>query len=251
MASLVLKSSLRALVAGDLSRTQSINISDAGVLKLTKTCNNLATVSLYGTRNLKHGCLPAILGTCAAIEAVTICISKNVVPDKTSIPSFLNWESGGDFAPNLRYLELRDIYHDADSSRLLDWLTRRPGLEIVHDWNKEVILIREQKCTAIYINYVVARKNAGKKDTEITSDDEDEWEDEPDSEDKRQATRKARKTRKAVRKMGREIRWLGVQSSMSEVLDRHVGDVEMETSFRDQWDFSDSGDEDMDPREMR
>ena len=51
--------------------------------------------------------------------------------------------------------------------------------------------------------------------------------------------------------MGREMRWLGVQSNMSDVFDRQIGDFEMELSFRDQWDFSDSGDEDMDPREMK
>jgi hypothetical protein len=38
---------------------------------------------------------------------------------------------------------------------------------------------------------------------------------------------------------------------MSEILGRDVGDYEMETSLRDQWDFSDSDDEDIDPREMR
>jgi hypothetical protein len=38
---------------------------------------------------------------------------------------------------------------------------------------------------------------------------------------------------------------------MSGVLDREVHDLEMQTSFRDQWDHFDSDDEDIDLREMK
>jgi hypothetical protein len=250
-----LKNNLRSFVAGDPTREQAIDISDAGVENLAKEHPNLATIALHGTRNLKMRVLPVIFLGCAAMQAVTFTVARKDIPEKTSIPFFLDWLSGGDYIPSLLYLELRGVYHDPTSSWLLDFLTSRElHLEVVYEWGDEMVLIRSGKRTTLSSveEPVASNANANsiKKGDAQGEDDEDAWEDEPDSEEERQVARKARIARNTARRTGREIRRLGAQRSMSEILGRDVGNYEMETSLRDQWDFSDSNDEDIDPREM-
>ncbi|KAL5464824.1 hypothetical protein PMIN06_000985 [Paraphaeosphaeria minitans] len=192
-----------------------------GVEKLAKAYIDLATISLHATRNLKEGVLTAIIDSCTAIQAVVITVAKSHILQDTSIISFLDWLGGQSRAPDLRYLEFGGVHHDLSYGRQLDNITlRRPQLEIVYEWNDK-------------------------------AHDEDVWEDATDSEEERRVARKARKPRKEAREMGRRIRYIGAQRSMSMMMGREIYDFEMQTSFRDGWDYSDDNDEEVDPREKK
>jgi hypothetical protein len=128
----------------------------------------------------------------------------------------------------------------------------RPELKIVYEWNNKTVLIRGSERTPLPAVPETATSHADTNDGDSSpKDSEDAWEDASDSEEERQVAQKARTTRENARVMGRRIRYLGTQSSMSGMLGREVHGLEMQTSFRDQWDHSDSDDEDIEPREMK
>ncbi|KAF1842162.1 uncharacterized protein K460DRAFT_370150 [Cucurbitaria berberidis CBS 394.84] len=138
------KAGLRVFMAGDVSRTKTIDITDAGVAKVVKACPNLIAVALHGTRNLGSNALPAILKGCQNIESVTISVAKDHVSKKTRLNGFLNWLCDKDFVPKLRFLEFRGVYLRPDHRNFLDFLTkRRPALEIIYEYTGEAELIRD------------------------------------------------------------------------------------------------------------
>ncbi|KAL5445294.1 hypothetical protein PMIN05_002912 [Paraphaeosphaeria minitans] len=128
------------------------------------------------------------------------------------------------------------ILQDTSIISFLDWLggqSRAPDLR--------------------YLEFGGVHHDLSYADNWITSHchDEDVWEDATDSEEERRVARKARKPRKEAREMGRRIRYIGAQRSMSMMMGREIYDFEMQTSFRDGWDYSDDNDEEVDPREKK
>ncbi|KAL5399237.1 hypothetical protein PMIN02_000830 [Paraphaeosphaeria minitans] len=226
-----------------------------GVEKLAKAYIDLATISLHATRNLKEGVLTAIIDSCTAIQAVVITVAKSHILQDTSIISFLDWLGGQSRAPDLRYLEFGGVHHDLSYGRQLDNITlRRPQLEIVYEWNDKAVLIRGSQRTPLSTrqDHGTAISRAGTASADpLPQHDEDVWEDATDSEEERRVARKARKPRKEAREMGRRIRYIGAQRSMSMMMGREIYDFEMQTSFRDGWDYSDDNDEEVDPREKK
>ncbi|KAL5417116.1 hypothetical protein PMIN03_001743 [Paraphaeosphaeria minitans] len=205
----------------------------ASARKNSKPYIDLATISLHATRNLKEGVLTAIIDSCTAIQAVVITVAKSHILQDTSIISFLDWLGGQSRAPDLRYLEFGGVHHDLSYGRQLDNITlRRPQLEIVYEWNDKAVLIRGSQRTPLSTrqDHGTAISRAGTASADpLPQHDEDVWEDATDSEEERRVARKARNMM-----MGREIY-----------------DFEMQTSFRDGWDYSDDNDEEVDPREKK
>jgi len=234
------KNNLRALIAGDVSRTEAIDITDTGVERLVKAYPNLAVLKLQGTRNLRKKAFPAILRNCASIQAVTMTVAKAHVTRKTRLTSFLNWLCDKEFVRGLRYLEFRGVYQSENHQRFLDFLTKvRPALEMVFEWEGRAELIRDMERVPL------SRVSKNGTTVNIARENEDDWidEDDDDSEDNHLISNDAKAN-------GRLLRKLGAQSAMSDALGRDLYDFEMDSDYGD-YDFDDSDDEGLDPREMK
>lgn len=178
MAGPAFKNNVRTLITGDPSRTQAIDTSDAGVQTLTKAYPNLATVILHGIRNLKTQVLPALLSSCAVIQAITLSTAKDVVPDAAIITILIRWESDNHPAPSFQYLDLRGVYADGDFLFLLERITRRRSqLEIVHEYSNKAAVLREGKTTPLSTTQIKVLAT----NSEDNLDNEDRLETQPDS----------------------------------------------------------------------
>ncbi|KAF2868784.1 hypothetical protein BDV95DRAFT_123261 [Massariosphaeria phaeospora] len=237
------KNSLRALIAGDASRANGIDITDAGVERLVKAYPNLAVVKLQGTRNLRKKAFPAILRNCASIEAVTITVAKSHVSPKTRLTSFLDWLMDKEFVQNLRYLEFRGVYYSNTHRNFLDFLTkRRPALEIVFEWEGRVGLIRDMEQVPLSLG--------------SDSNDDDDWEDESDESEDAESddgesyddgfmddeSEDDHLISDDPMENARTLHRLGGQSAMRDMLGRDLYDFEMASDYGDIDDHVEEGD---------
>lgn len=133
-------------VAGDAERKEAIEITSAGVEKLTKALPQLEVIALHGTSKLTRTAFPTILKNCANIESVTLTVVQGQKSKRIRLNSTLEWLNDKTFVPKLRYLEFRGVYHEAFRREFLEFLTQsRPALEIVFEFDRPAVLIRDNE----------------------------------------------------------------------------------------------------------
>ncbi|RAR10227.1 hypothetical protein DDE83_005189 [Stemphylium lycopersici] len=168
---------LRIFIAGDPERVKAIEISDAGVEKLLKGFPNLEIITLHGTRKLTRVAFPIILKSCPKIEAVTISVVKGQTSKRTRLNSTLDWLMDKDFVTKLRYLEFRGVYLSPGHYNFLEFLTkRRPALELVYEYGRKAVLIRDME--SVPLSHVPAVGEASTSVARQELNDEEDWEEE-------------------------------------------------------------------------
>ncbi|KAI4943452.1 hypothetical protein J4E91_009362 [Alternaria rosae] len=140
------RSAVRVFIAGDAERKEAIEITSAGVEKLTKALPQLEIIALHGTSKLTRTAFPTILKNCANIESVTLTVVQGQKSKRIRLNSTMDWLTDKTFVPKLRYLEFRGVYHEAFRREFLEFLTKcRPALEIVFEYDRPAVLIRDME----------------------------------------------------------------------------------------------------------
>lgn len=140
------RSAVRVFIAGDAERKEAIEITSAGVEKLTKALPQLEVIALHGTSKLTRTAFPTILKNCANIESVTLTVVQGQKSKRIRLNSTMDWLTDKTFVPKLRYLEFRGVYHEAFRREFLEFLTKcRPALEIVFEYDRPAVLIRDME----------------------------------------------------------------------------------------------------------